>query len=129
MKLRIFCILFTVVFAGCGNTDENLFCDLTLRTSLDDGRTVIRMEVDASLEGTYLRNVNNRMEYDFPLFINGQGSVQVQKGVYIISFDGEAILSDGRTVTVRSSEHTSAETAVELLGDAEEVVLNLTVIN
>ena len=63
------------------------------------------------------------------VFVNNRGTVRVQKGVYLISFDAVATFSDGSVARVRSSEHANAERAVNLLGDVEAVVLNLTVIN
>ena len=121
-------VLLTVLTACEDRGDEHLFCDVTLMTSLPDGRSIVRMEADASLAGTFLRNVNNRQEYDFPLFVNNRGTVRVQKGVYLISFDAEASFSDGTSARVRCFEYSNAERAVSLLGDTEAVVLNLTLI-
>lgn len=89
-------VLLTVLTACEDRGDEHLFCDVTLMTSLPDGRSIVRMEADASLAGTFLRNVNNRQEYDFPLFVNNRGTVRVQKGVYLISFDARAHSPTGR---------------------------------
>ena len=122
-------VLLTVLTACEDRGDEHLFCDVTLMTSLPDGRSIVRMEADASLAGTFLRNVNNRQEYDFPLFVNNRGTVRVQKGVYLISFDARATFSDGTTARVRSSQHANPEKAVTLLNDTEAVVLQLTLLN
>lgn len=110
------------------DTDGVLFCDVTLLPSLPDGRAIVRMEVDTTLASTYLRNVNNRRSYDFPIFVNNRGSVRVQKGVYLISFDAVASFADGTSARVRCSEHSNAERAVNLLADTEAVTLNLTLI-
>ena len=120
MKLRmIISLLFALpLLLGCEESESRLFCDVTLVTALPDGRTIVRMEADETLSGTYLRNVNNRMDYALPVFVN-----------YLISFDAVATFSDGSVARVRSSEHANAERAVNLLGDVEAVVLNLTVIN
>ena len=67
--------------------------------------------------------------YDFPVFVNNKGTLRVQKGVYLISFDAKAILQDGSIVSVRSSEHSNAERAVTLLGEREEITLNLTLLD
>lgn len=131
MKLRmIISLLFALpLLLGCEESESRLFCDVTLVTALPDGRTIVRMEADETLSGTYLRNVNNRMDYSLPVFVNNRGTVRVQKGVYLISFDAVATFSDGSVARVRSSEHANAERAVNLLGDVEAVTLNLTVIN
>lgn len=120
-----------IVFcASCDeSTDQNIYAQVTMVAELSDGRSIVRMEVDESLEGTYLRNINNRMEYEFPLFINNCGSVKLQKGVYLIAFDADAIFADGTTARVRCSSYSAAETAAELLNDNETIVLYLTQIN
>lgn len=130
MKLKIFSIFVLLAAASCEKAEpDTLFCNLTLSASLPNGAEIVRMEVDKSLESTYMRNVNNRMEYDFPVFVNNRGALHVQKGVYLISFDAKATLQDGSIVSVRSSEHSNAERAVTLLGEREEITLNLTLLN
>lgn len=134
MKLRTLTFLLPFLLLGqvCAscedNADQLLFCDVTLMPALPDGRTIVRMEVDTTLASTYLRNVNNRQNYEFPIFVNNRGTVRVQKGVYLISFDAEASFSDGTSARVRCFEYSNAERAVSLLGDTEAVVLNLTLI-
>lgn len=110
-------------------TEEKLYCDLILRAQLPDGRTIVRMEADETLTSTYLRNINNRMEYEFPIFINNQGTVRVQKGVYVLSFDAIVTFDNGKTARVRSSEYTTSEKAINLLTNSETVILNLTLLN
>ena len=135
MKLRTLTFLLPLLLLGqvCAscedNADQLLFCDVTLMPALPDGRTIVRMEVDTTLASTYLRNVNNRQNYEFPIFVNNRGTVRVQKGVYLISFDARATFSDGTTARVRSSQHANPEKAVTLLNDTEAVVLQLTLLN
>ena len=122
-------LLVSLLNVSCEESDgQQLFCDVTLLPSLPDGRTIVRMEVDESLQSTYLRNVNNRQDYDFPIFVNNRGTVRVQKGVYLISFDAVVSFSDGSSARVRSSEYSNAERAVGLLDDTEVVVLKLALI-
>ncbi len=123
-------LLVMLVQTSCEeDTDQNLFSNVTLIPTLSDGRTIVRMEVDTTLTSTYFRNINNSIEYDFPIFANNRGTVRVQKGVYLISFDATASFSDGSSSVVRCSEHAYSEGAVSLLNDSESVVLNLTIIN
>ena len=136
MKKRIHCILLMMVVASAicctscdDNTDRNIYTQVTMVAELPDGRSIVRMEADETLDGTYLRNINNRMEYEFPLFINNCGNVKLQKGVYLIAFDADATFADGTTARVRCSEYSAAETAAELLDDNETIVLRLTQIN
>ncbi len=131
MRLKIFstCLLLFAATSCDKMETDTLFCNLTLSASLPDGAAIVRMEVDKSLESTYIRNFNNRMEYDFPVFVNNKGTLRVQKGVYLISFDAKATLQDGSIVSVRSSEHSNAERAVTLLGEREEITLNLTLLD
>ena len=92
---------------------------------MPDGRNIVRMEVDQTLAGTFIRNLNTRMDYDFPLFVNGEGTVKLLKGVYLIAFDATATFADGKSKRVRYSGSSSPAKALNLLGDNEVVVLKL----
>ena len=77
MRLKIFstCLLLFAATSCDKMETDTLFCNLTLSASLPDGAAIVRMEVDKSLESTYIRNINNRMEYDFPVFVNNKGTL------------------------------------------------------
>ncbi len=132
-NLFIWAVAATVNLAFCTscekNADQNIYTQVTFVAELADGRSIMRMEVDKTLNGTFLRNLNTMMEYELPLFINNRGNVKLQKGIYLIGFDADATFADGTTARVRCSGHTAQSTAIELLNDYETIVLPLTQIN
>lgn len=122
----IFCMLsLFALFCGCKKQSDDIYTTVSLRAQMPDGRNIVRMEVDETLAGTFIRNLNTRMDYDFPLFVNGEGTVKLLKGVYLISFDATATFSNGKSKRVRYSGSSSPEKALNLLNDNEIVVLKL----
>ena len=127
-KLLILSLL-ALAMGGCTKPAlENLYCQLNLQAILPDGREAVSITVDPDLRGNQLRNLNTGMSYPFPTFVNNLGQVQVQKGVYVISFDGDALFADGSHATVRFSAYGTPATAVNLMGDTEVLDLKLTVL-
>ena len=87
-----------------------------------------RVEVDNSLDGSFIRDLNTRQEYDIPTFQVGTATVKLRKGIYMISFDGKAVFSDGQRKKVRFAGYNSPMTSVTLLNDKETLNLELTVL-
>ncbi len=114
----------TVLLTQCTGTDSDIYARITFRCDLTDNRTIVWLEVDNSLSSNYIRNINNKQEYDVPLFVNSVGSTIILKGVYMIAFDGTAHFADGSTAKVRYTGNSSIETAIQLLDD-DFVILNL----
>ena len=126
-KLLIFSLL--AVLCSCTKPAvDNLYCQLNLQAILPDGRQAVSITVDPALPGNQLRNLNTGISYPFPTFVNNLGSLQVQKGVYVISFDGDALFADGSHATVRFSAYGTPATAVNLMGDTEVLDLKLTIL-
>lgn len=122
----IFCLLsLFALFCGCKKQSDDIYTTVLLKAQMPDGRNIVRMEVDETLAGTFIRNLNTRMDYDFPLFVNGEGTVKLLKGVYLIAFDATATFADGKSKRVRYSGSSSPAKALNLLGDNEVVVLKL----
>ena len=119
-------IAMCAVLGGCGkDLTDNLFTTVSLQAQMPDGSNIVRMEVDQTLAGSYIRNLNTRMDFDFPLFINGEGTVKLLKGVYLIAFDATATFSNGKQKRVRYSGNNSPAKAVSLLHDNETIILKL----
>ncbi len=115
-----------LLLTACGkNTDQNLFSTVTLHAVLPDAGNMVSIRIDPSLKGNFFRNVNTGENYEYPLFVNGYCTVQVQKGVYMLGFDGKATFADGTEKNVRCSRYSSATSAVNLLEDVETVELTL----
>ena len=64
-------------------------------------------------------------EYTLPAFINGSCHIKLRKGIYLLSFDGDATLADGTVRRVRFAGHSVNRDALPLIGDHETVLLNL----
>ena len=102
-------------------------CRVTLQAQLPSGENIVALQVDNSLPGNLIKNINTGETYPIPVFVNGQCEMDVLKGVYIISFDGVAALSSGKGYKVRCTEHTTILTAVSLVEDSSNVILKLQV--
>lgn len=126
-KLLIFSLL-SVLCSCTKPAVDNLYCQLSLQATLPDGRQAVSITVDPALPGNQLRNLNTGISYPFPTFVNNLGSLQVQKGVYVISFDGDALFADGSHATVRFSAYGTPATAVNLMGDTEVLDIKLTIL-
>ncbi len=116
-----------LLLGGC-EKEPQLFCDLTLHLVQPEGIQAVTVQVDNSLKGNVLRNYNTGQDYEYPTFINGTATLRVLKGVYLISFDGKATLSDGSVRTVRFSGYNAPDKAVSLLDDRMTLELEVRVL-
>ena len=123
-------LLLSAALCGCEkNPDQNIFTIVTMNVSCPSVSAGIeRVEVDNSLDGSFIRDLNTRQEYEIPVFQVGTATVRLRKGIYMISFDGKAVFSDGQRKKVRFAGHNSPMTSVTLLNDKETLNLELTVI-
>ena len=129
MRCKLLILSLLAVLCSCTKPAvDNLYCQLSLQATLPDGRQAVSSTVDPALPGNQLRNLNTGISYPFPTFVNNLGQVQVQKGVYVISFDGDALFADGSHATVRFSAYGTPATAVNLIGDTEVLDLKLTIL-
>jgi len=129
--LSIILLVSALLTAPCSctkNADQDIYCDVTLQAVLPDGGDIITLEVDMSVKGNFFRNLNTQQDYDYPIFANNKCTLRVLKGVYILAFDGKALLSDGSYRTVRCSQYTAPADAVTLLEDSQTLELDLTIL-
>ena len=105
--------------------EENIFCTVTMHASLPDGRQIVSMTIDPSLPGNMFRNLNTGIDYTFPVFVNNACTMQVQKGVYMIAFDGQVMFQDGSLANVRFTAWKNPINAVSLLNDTETLEIEL----
>lgn len=129
MKKFLLILCLAAFPGGCTKPSvQVLHCRLSLKLELPDGLRAVSVTVDPSLPGNQLRNLNTGINYPYPVFVNNSGELQVQKGVYVMAFDGEALFADGTRSTVRFSAWGTPATAVNLMGDTEVLHLKLTLI-
>lgn len=128
--IRNILLTLSVVLCGCEkDTGQNVFSIVTLNVTCPSVSAGIeRVEVDNSLDGSFIRDLNTRQEYDIPTFQVGTATVKLRKGIYMISFDGKAVFSDGQRKKVRFAGYNSPMTSVTLLNDKETLNLELTVL-
>lgn len=112
---------------GCRKS-QDVFSELCLTLSMPDGAEMLSMSVDMSQKGNFFRNLNNLQEYEFPLFVAGEGRMRVQKGMYILAFDAKARMADGSERKVRCAAHASPSHAVSVLKASETLELELIII-
>lgn len=128
--IRNILLMLSVVLCGCEkDSGQNAFSIVTLNVTCPSVSAGIeRGEVDNSLDGSFIRDLNTRQEYDIPTFQVGTATVKLRKGIYMISFDGKAVFSDGQRKKVRFAGYNSPMTSVTLLNDKETLNLELTVL-
>ena len=124
--LILCCLLFLTACTKA--VQEKMMCTLTLQAELSDGRVPVSITVDQALPGNRFRNLNTGQSYPFPTFVNNSGVLEVLKGVYVVSFDGDALFQDGSHATVRFTEWGTPSSAVTLMEDKRELVLKMVVI-
>ncbi len=129
-RIIIGLILLSAAVCGCEkNPDENIFTIVTMNVTCPAVKAGIeRVEIDNSLDGSFIRDLNTRQTYEIPVFQVGSATVRLRKGIYMISFDGKAVFSDGQRKKVRFAGYNSPMTSVKLLGDKETLNLELTVL-
>ena len=129
MRYKLLILSCLALLGGCTKPAlADLYCRLTLQAAFPDGREAVSITVDPALPGNTLRNLNTGISYTLPTFVNNLGSLQVQKGVYVLSFDGDALFADGSHATVRFSAYGTPATAVNLMGDTEVLDIKLTIL-
>lgn len=128
--IRNILLMLSVVLCSCEkDSGQNVFSIVTLNVTCPSVSVGIeRVEVDNSLDGSFIRDLNTRQEYDIPTFQVGTATVKLRKGIYMISFDGKAVFSDGQRKKVRFAGYNSPMTSVTLLNDKETLNLELTVL-
>lgn len=104
---------------------ENIYSEVDFSACLPDNAQIAVLRIDYTLAGSFLRNINTDYEYTLPAFINGSCHIKLRKGIYLLSFDGDATLADGTVRRVRFAGHSVNRDALPLTGDHETVLLNL----
>ena len=126
MRKTVILIMALALLCSCTkNLEENIFCTVTMHAYLPDGRQIVSMTIDPNLPGNMFRNLNTGIDYKFPVFVNNSCSLQVQKGVYMIAFDAQALFQDGSVSTVRFTAWKNPISAVSLLNDNETLEIEL----
>ena len=120
----------SVILCGCEkDSEQNVFTIVTMNVTCPSiSAGIERVEVDNALDGSFIRDLNTRQEYEIPTFQVGTATVKLRKGIYMISFDGKAVFSDGQRKKVRFAGYNSPMTSVTLLNDKETLDLELTVL-
>lgn len=128
--IRNIFLTLAVLLCGCEkDPGQNVYTIVTLNVTCPSVNAGIeRVDVDNSLDGSFIRDLNTKQEYEIPTFQVGTATVKLRKGIYMISFDGKAVFSDGQRKKVRFAGYNSPMTSVVLLNDKETLNLELTVL-
>lgn len=79
--IRNILLILSVVLCGCEkDSGQNVFSIVTLNVTCPSVSAGIeRLEVDNSLDGSFIRDLNTRQEYDIPTFQVGTATVKLRK--------------------------------------------------
>ncbi len=127
-QTRLLYILIMCIFCfGCSSDEpEEICCTAELTVQLPTNDLIVLLRPDYTTDATFMRNINTGREYTIPTFVNNRTEVRVQKGVYILAFDGDATMADGTVRRVRCTGYSVMRESVKLLGDSESLTLTLT---
>ena len=127
MKRITLIALTALLLVSCAK-QEDVMCSLTLTAQMPSGEKIVALNVDSQSGGNYFRNLNTGETYTIPRLVNGRANMTILKGVYVISFDGVAALSDGKGKKVRCAQYATLLTAVTLTEDTQNLELPLIVL-
>lgn len=119
--------LLPLLSACSREVEENIWCEVTLTATLPDGRGISSLVIPQNVSGNVFKNLNTGINYRYPILSGGRGGLRVQKGVYMLSFDGIAELEDGSRASVRFTRWGTPYSAVNLLDDTASLTLELLV--
>lgn len=129
-KLPCILLLFLLAVSCEKDSGQELYCTVTLKAviqGMEDGPQT-SITADKALEGNMFRNINTMQDYNIPEFEEGKAQIRVLKGIYMISFDGDARFADGTSVRVRAAQYNSPENSVRLTEDHCTLSLKLSVL-
>ncbi len=101
----VLCFMAAIPFAACSDDPADLFCEVEMLLAAEDGSLMEIVRPDNGQPTTFLRDVNNKRVYPIPTFVNNRASIRVEKGVYVMAFDAEAVMPGGAIRRVRMMGH------------------------
>lgn len=120
------CLVSVAGFSACSDDNpDNNYTNVEMKVALPSGEQIVLLTPDNGNAGTFLRNVNNYFEYEIPVFVDNRATMRIEKGVYIMAFDGSATMADGTIRRVRMTAHSVMRDAIELTSDNESITLPL----
>lgn len=121
----IICLFATVAFSACSDDTADLYADVEMLLAAPDGELIQIVRPDNGQATTFLRDINNNRVYAIPSFIDNRATLRVEKGVYVMAFDGEAVMPDGTVRRVRMTGHSVIKDALTFNQDKVTVTLNI----
>jgi len=121
----VLCLLAAVALPACDDAPDDIYADVEMLLVAPGGERLVMVRPDNGEPSTFLRDINNKREYPMPLFVDNRAEVRLERGVYIMAFDGEAVMADGKVRRVRMTGHSVMRDAIILNNARETVTLNV----
>lgn len=118
-------VIAAVSFSACSDDTADIYADVEMLLATPDGELIQIVRPDNGQPTTFLRDINNNRVYPIPSFIDNRATVRVEKGVYVMAFDGEAVMPDGSVRRVRMTGHSVMKDALTFNDANVTVTLNV----
>ncbi|MCM1224675.1 MAG: hypothetical protein NC548_60530 [Lachnospiraceae bacterium] len=94
----------------------------------DDSDLIEIVRPDNGQPTTFLTDINNKRLYQIPTFINNRATVRVEKGVYVMAFDADAVMPNGTVKRVRMLGHSVMRDALTFDKPHQTVTLKIIIL-
>ena len=121
-------ILAAMGLAGCTDAPDDIFTNVEMIIEAPDGEMLTMVRPDNGQPSTFLRDINNNRQYPIPLFVDNRAQLRMERGIYVMAFDGDAVLPDGTTRRVRMSGHSVMRDAIILNKPSETITIKVSFI-
>ena len=119
------CVFAAFGFSACSDDTADIYADVEMLLAAPDGELIQIVRPDNGQATTFLRDINNNRVYAIPSFIDNRATVRVEKGVYVMAFDGEAVMPDGTVRRVRMTGHSVIKDALTFNEAKVTITLNI----
>lgn len=118
-------LIAAVAFSACSDDSADIYADVEMLLAAPGGELIQIVRPDNGQSTTFLRDINNNRTYPIPSFIDNHASLRLEKGVYVMAFDGDAVMPDGSVRRVRMAGHSVIKDALTFNDAKVTVTLNI----
>lgn len=122
----VLALLSALALASCHDEPDDIYADVEMLLQAPAGERLAMVRPDNGQPSTFLLDINNRRRYQLPLFVDNSARMRVERGVYVMAFDGEATMADGQVRRVRMIGHSVMREALFI--NKARVIVTLKVI-
>ncbi|MCM1450635.1 MAG: hypothetical protein NC102_00030 [Clostridium sp.] len=119
------CMLMALPFSACSDDPADLYAEVEMILATDASDHIQIVRPDNGQPTTFLTDINNKRVYEIPTFIDNRATVRVEKGVYVMAFDADAVMPNGVVKRVRMLGHSVMHDALTFDKARQTVTLKI----